>query len=112
MVCFSHDDSHLLVSAVDNEVKQYSTTDGSLDISFDMKKLHSGQNYTRSYYLKDSEYIISGSCEENVARILSARTGAFFRDVPLGSFGPSSMYIQSLRGDPHRDFCFGVLVAL
>eukprot|EP00802_Teleaulax_amphioxeia_P018906 Tamp_19117.p1 GENE.Tamp_19117~~Tamp_19117.p1 ORF type:complete len:369 (-),score=71.10 Tamp_19117:171-1175(-) len=112
MVCFSPDDRYLLSSAVDNEVRQYLAVDGRQTFKLDMAALGSEHNYTRSYYMNGSDYIISGSCEESVVRVFCAKTGRFFRDVSLDSgTGPSSLYIQSLRGDPSRHFHLSVLVA-
>ncbi|EKX41632.1 hypothetical protein GUITHDRAFT_164342 [Guillardia theta CCMP2712] len=125
MVCFSPDDRYLLSSAVDNEVRQYMAVDGRLTMKFDILcedgresdaswyiALGSEHNYTRSYYMNGSDYIISGSCEESVVRIYCARTGRFFRDFTIdrGS-GPASLYVQSLRGDPFHPFHLSVLVA-
>ena len=68
--------------------------------------------HTGSYYMNGSDYIISGSCEESAVRVFCAKTGRLFRDVSLdGGTGPSSLYIQSLRGDPFRHFHLSVLVA-
>jgi hypothetical protein len=62
--------------------------------------------------LNGSDYIISGSCEESVVRIYCAKTGRFLRDVQLDFLGSStSLYVQSLRGDPFAHFSFSVLVA-
>ena len=46
-------------------------------------------------------------------RVFCAKTGRFFRDVSLDGAvsGPSSLYIQSLRGDPFKHFHLSVLVA-
>ncbi|KZV33207.1 hypothetical protein F511_16241 [Dorcoceras hygrometricum] len=51
MVCFSPDDHYLLVSAVDNEVKQLLAVDGRLHLDFGIASTGSSQNYTRSYYM-------------------------------------------------------------
>ena len=103
---------YLLSSAVDNEVRQYLAVDGRQVVKLEMAPLGSEHNYTRSYYMNGSDYIISGSCEESVVRVFCAKTGRFFRDVSLDSgTGPASLYIQSLRGDPFKHFHFSVLVA-
>ncbi|KAK2974508.1 hypothetical protein RJ640_018673, partial [Escallonia rubra] len=65
MVCFSPDDHYLLVSAVDNEVKQLLAVDGRLHLDFGIASTGSSQNYTRSYYMNGRDYIISGSCDEH-----------------------------------------------
>ncbi|MCO5555232.1 hypothetical protein L7F22_008776 [Adiantum nelumboides] len=112
MVCFSHDDYYLLSSAVDNEVRQHLAVDGRLQLKFDIPPSGSSQNYTRSYYMNGRDYIISGSCEENVVRIFCAQTGRRLRDLALeGRGSKASIYVQSLRGDPFRDFHFSVLAA-
>ncbi|CAM6104311.1 unnamed protein product [Calypogeia fissa] len=112
MVCFSQDDHYLLSSAVDNEVRQHLAVDGRLHMKFDIPALGSHQNYTRSYYMNGRDYIITGSCEENVVRICCAQTGRHLRDLSLEGRGfKKTLYVQSLRGDPFRDFHFSVLVA-
>ncbi|XP_047315806.1 uncharacterized protein LOC124919581 [Impatiens glandulifera] len=112
MVCFSPDDQYLLVSAVDNEVKQLLAADGRLHLDFKIAPTGSSQNYTRSYYLNGKDYIVSGSCDENVVRVCCAQTGRRLKDVALESKGAGvSMFVQSLRGDPFRDFNMSVLAA-
>ncbi|XP_031277946.1 uncharacterized protein LOC116136372 [Pistacia vera] len=111
MVCFSPDDLYLLVSAVDNEVKQLSAVDGRLHMNFDITSTGSAYNYTRSYYMNGRDYIISGSCDEHAVRICCAQTGRRLRDVYLeDSESGKSLSVQSLRGDPFRDFHMSVLV--
>lgn len=112
MVCFSPDDLYLLVSAVDNEVKQLSAVDGRILLDFQIASTGSSQNYTRSYYMNGRDYIISGSCDENVVRICCAQTGRRLRDISLeGRQSGASMFVQSLRGDPFRDFSMSILAA-
>ncbi|KAF8410159.1 hypothetical protein HHK36_002681 [Tetracentron sinense] len=112
MVCFSPDDHYLLVSAVDNEVKQLLAVDGRLNMKFEIASTGSAQNYTRSYYMNGRDYIISGSCDEHVVRICCAQTGRRLRDISLEGRGSgNSMFVQSLRGDPFRDFHMSVLAA-
>ncbi|KAL8209246.1 hypothetical protein R6Q57_008658 [Mikania cordata] len=112
MVCFSPDDHYLLASAVDNEVKQLLAVDGRLHLDFGIPPTGSSQNYTRSYYMNGRDYILSGSCDEHVVRICSAQTGRRLRDISLeGKSSGSSMFVQSLRGDPFRDFNLSVLAA-
>ncbi|CAH8379938.1 unnamed protein product [Eruca vesicaria subsp. sativa] len=115
MVCFSPDDRYLLTSAVDNEVRQLLTVDGRLHLNFDIVPTGSSMNYTRSYYMNGNDYIISGSCDESMVRVCCAQTGRRLRDVSL-EFGLqgngsefSMMFVQSLRGDPFRDFNMSVL---
>ncbi|KAL0356894.1 UNVERIFIED_CONTAM: Snakin-1 [Sesamum calycinum] len=112
MVCFSPDDHYLLVSAVDNEVKQLLAVDGRLHLDFGIASTGSSQNYTRSYYMSGRDYVISGSCDEHVVRICCANTGRRLRDVSLEGKGAGvSMFVQSLRGDPFRDFHMSILAA-
>ncbi|CAM8904294.1 unnamed protein product [Rhodiola kirilowii] len=110
MVCFSPNDQYLLASAVDNEVKQYLTVDGRLQMNFEIPSTGSSQNYTRSYYLNGGDYIISGSCDEHVVRVCCSQTGRRLRDIALeGKGSRSSMFVQSLRGDPFREFNMSIL---
>ncbi|XP_052193671.1 protein DWD HYPERSENSITIVE TO UV-B 1 isoform X6 [Diospyros lotus] len=112
MVCFSPDDHYLLVSAVDNEVKQLLAADGRLHLDFNIGSTGSSQNYTRSYYMNGRDYIVSGSCDENVVHICCSQTGRRLRDLSLeGKVSGTSMFVQSLRGDPFRDFHMSVLAA-
>nr|XP_043621901.1 uncharacterized protein LOC122593544 [Erigeron canadensis] len=112
MVCFSPDDHYLLASAVDNEVKQLLAVDGRLHLDFGIPPTGSSQNYTRSYYMNGRDYILSGSCDEHVVRICCAQTGRRLRDISLeGKSSGSSMFVQSLRGDPFRDFNLSILAA-
>lgn len=57
--------------------------DGRLHMKFDISPMGSNQNYTRSYYLNGRDYIISGSCEENVVRVCCAQTGRRLRDLAV-----------------------------
>ncbi|KAJ0077083.1 hypothetical protein Patl1_35292 [Pistacia atlantica] len=112
MVCFSPDDHYLLVSAVDNEVRQLLAVDGRVHLNFEIASTGSSQNYTRSYYLNGRHYIVSGSCDEHVVRICCAQTGRRLRDISLEGKTPrTSMFVQSLRGDPFRDFNMSILAA-
>ncbi|XP_076941365.1 protein DWD HYPERSENSITIVE TO UV-B 1-like [Bidens hawaiensis] len=112
MVCFSPDDHYLLVSSVDNEVKQLLAVDGRLHLDFGISPTGSAQNYTRSYYMNGRDYVLCGSCDEHVVRICCAQTGRRLRDISLeGKSSGSSMFVQSLRGDPFRDFNLSILAA-
>ncbi|XP_031110213.1 uncharacterized protein LOC116014320 isoform X2 [Ipomoea triloba] len=110
MVCFSPDDLYLLVSAVDNEVKQLLAVDGRLHTDFGIHSTGSAHNYTRSYYMNGRDYIVSGSSDESVVRICCAQTGRRLKDLYLEDrdFG-HSMFVQSLRSDPFRHFHLAVL---
>eukprot|EP01102_Stenamoeba_stenopodia_P018926 TRINITY_DN7024_c0_g3_i1.p1 TRINITY_DN7024_c0_g3~~TRINITY_DN7024_c0_g3_i1.p1 ORF type:complete len:209 (-),score=30.35 TRINITY_DN7024_c0_g3_i1:168-794(-) len=127
MVCFSPDDSCLLASAIDNEVRQYTIEGGGkLHTLFDLPKTKSNHNYTRSYYMNNGDYIIVGSCKQSVVWVYNAKTGQFFRDFELATqdlcnspsfeyqrsrhLYPFSIYCQSLRADPFSQFRFSVLV--
>ncbi|GJD11083.1 hypothetical protein Gasu2_52360 [Galdieria sulphuraria] len=124
MVCFSPDDSYLLSSAIDNEVYQYTVSDGRLHTHFPIPQTRSNYNYTRSYYMNGKDYLITGSCEEKVVRIYSTMSGKLFREVGMSTSSSSergnqfhtvlskeSPYIQSLRGDPFQPFSFSVLLS-
>ncbi|XP_039137281.1 uncharacterized protein LOC120274814 [Dioscorea cayenensis subsp. rotundata] len=112
MVCFSPDDHYLLSSAVDNEVKQLLAVDGRLHTVFDITSTGSNLNFTRSYYMNGRDYMISGSCEENIIRVCCTQTGRRLRDISFeGKSSRNSMFVQSLRGDPFRVFHMSVLAA-
>lgn len=112
MVCFSPDDHCLLVSSIDNEVKQLYAADGRLHTKFDITSTGSAHNYTRSYYINGGDYIISGSCDEHAVHICCTQTGRRLRDVYLEDRESGNpMFVQSLRGDPFRPFHMSVLAA-
>ena len=111
MLCFSPDDLYLLTSAVDNEVRQYLTVDGRLQADLAMHRTGLDNNYTRAYYMNGGDKIISGSSEEDCVRIHCAHTGALLHNCKLYcNRKHESLYIQSLRGDPHCANSFSVLV--
>ncbi|KAL1824258.1 hypothetical protein ACET3Z_011036 [Daucus carota] len=112
MACFSPDDLYVLVSSVDNEVKQLLAADGRLHMNFEIASTGSAQNYTRSYYMNGRDYVISGSSDEPVVRVCCAQTGRRLRDIHLeGRASRGSLSVQSLRGDPFREFHMSVLAA-
>lgn len=112
MVCFSPDDHYLLVSAVDNEVKQLLAVDGRLHTDFGISSSGSSHNYTRSYYMNGRDYIITGSSDEHVVRICCAQTGRRLRDVYFeGRGSDKAMFVQSLRSDPFRPFNMSILAS-
>eukprot|EP01004_Peranema_trichophorum_P003710 NODE_2682_length_1519_cov_40.612464_g2310_i0.p1 GENE.NODE_2682_length_1519_cov_40.612464_g2310_i0~~NODE_2682_length_1519_cov_40.612464_g2310_i0.p1 ORF type:complete len:374 (-),score=61.42 NODE_2682_length_1519_cov_40.612464_g2310_i0:396-1382(-) len=111
--CFSDDDRTLLASAIDNEVRLY---DIRMDLirKFDIPQRKSNTNYTRSYFLNSSDYILVGSYEEDCVHILNTYTGKKLNDVQIdypNNSQRTDINIQSLRGDPHHPFNFSVLVA-
>ena len=63
-------------------------TRGGQAVKLDMAALGSEHNYTRSYYMNGSDYIISGSCEESVVRVFSAKTGEGLECVPGSKLAP------------------------
>ncbi|KAM3250428.1 putative protein isoform X1 [Capsicum chacoense] len=112
MVCFSPDDLYLLVSAVDNEVKQLLSVDGRQQTDFGIASTGSAHNYTRSYYMNGRDYVISGSSDESIVRICCAQTGRRLRDYYLEDHVlESPILVQSLRSDPFRHFHMAVLAS-
>lgn len=111
MVCFSPDDRYLLVSAVDNEVSQYVAADGRLERQFDIERREERGNYTRSYYMNGRDYIITGSCREDVIRIYNARDGCMVKEIDIDVARSGRMFVQSLRANPHENFNLSALVA-
>lgn len=65
------------------QVKQLLAVDGRLHMKFDIMPTGSAHNYTRSYYMNGRDYIISGSCDENIVRVCCAQTGRRLRDISL-----------------------------
>lgn len=114
MVCFAPDDSQLLLSAIDNEVHQL-TLDGRLLNTLPTARRASSRNYTRSYYMRDGKYIVVGSCLQSSVRLHAANTGRIVAEIELSGLvheERATLYVQSLRGDPHRDFELATLVTL
>ncbi|KAG9135843.1 hypothetical protein Leryth_002557 [Lithospermum erythrorhizon] len=110
MVCFSPDDHYLLASAVDNEVKQLLAVDGRVHLDFNIAPAGNAYNYTRSYYMNGRDYIISGSSDEPMVRICCAQTGRQLKNICLEDWNSgSSIFVQSLRSDPFRQFHLAVL---
>jgi WD40 repeat protein len=111
MCCFSPDDMYLLVSATDNEVKQYLTVDGRLQSKLDIPPLNRDDNYTRSYYMNDGDIVISGSSEQDTIHVNCAHTGAALHTGRLYKGRcEGSLYVQSLRGATFDPCSFSVLV--
>eukprot|EP00903_Cladosiphon_okamuranus_P011781 g11074.t1 len=111
MLSFSPDDVFLLTSAVDNEVKQYLALDGRLHMDLEIPKTGMDENFTRSYYTSSGRLILSGSSEEQTVRLYCAQTGRLIHSAEMyPGRKHGSLYVQSLRGDPHHDFQFSVLV--
>jgi hypothetical protein len=110
MACFSPNDEQLLVSAVDNEVIQYSASDGRLERRFNIHRTGLVNNYTRSYYMNNGAYVITGSCKEDMVRVYNASTGRCLREIELDGEHSGLSYVQSLRANPHRDFNLSVLL--
>lgn len=112
-VSFSPDDERLLVSALDNDVRQYCAYDGRLLFKFDMPQTGSDFNFTRSYYMNGGNYVVSGSCNESVVRVYNARNGKCVTEVDMDErFVPpgSSLCVQTLRGNPLRPYSFCALL--
>ena len=82
-------------------------------MKFDIPPMGSNQNYTRSYYLNGRDYIISGSCEENVVRVCCAQTGRRLRDLAVEvniMFEPLKFMVKWLQpffGCPEQISCEG-----
>lgn len=92
MACFSPDDQWFLASAVDNEVGQYSAIDGRLALQLDIARTGNRYNFTRSYYMNDGNYIVSGSCMESVVRVHNSRgSGALLTEVDVDERGDVNM---------------------
>eukprot|EP00178_Gracilaria_changii_P003553 TRINITY_DN152_c0_g1_i1.p1 TRINITY_DN152_c0_g1~~TRINITY_DN152_c0_g1_i1.p1 ORF type:complete len:938 (+),score=128.92 TRINITY_DN152_c0_g1_i1:257-3070(+) len=115
MACFSPDDECLLVSAIDNDVRQYSACDGRLMTVFNIPSTASDYNFTRSYYMNNRDYIVSGASAEEKVRVFNAHTGAFFAEVDMDNreYGvQKELYVQTLRANPFRKFAFSALLVL
>ncbi|CAN8070410.1 unnamed protein product [Agarophyton chilense] len=115
MACFSPDDECLLVSALDNEVCQYSACDGRLMTEFNIPNTGNDFNFTRSYYMNNRDYIVSGASSEEKVRVFNAQSGAFFAEIDMDNreFGAQKeLYVQTLRANPFRKFTFSALLVL
>eukprot|EP00301_Raphidiophrys_heterophryoidea_P008487 c13135_g1_i3.p1 GENE.c13135_g1_i3~~c13135_g1_i3.p1 ORF type:complete len:352 (-),score=89.32 c13135_g1_i3:190-1245(-) len=114
MVCFSSDDRTLLTSAVDNDVRQYSTHNGQQLNTLRSMRKGATLNFTRAYYANGCSHVISGGCEETMVRIHCARSGRLVHDLDVSHYVPNlehKPYVQSLRADPHRLHSLAVLVS-
>lgn len=111
MSCFSPDDTYLLSSAIDNEVKQYMSIDGRELFKFNIPKTGSDNNFTRTYYNASGKYILSGSTQEKNVHLYCSYTGKLiYTNEMYPKRKNHSLYIQSLRGNPMNDLEFSVLV--
>ncbi|CAM9810480.1 unnamed protein product [Chrysoparadoxa australica] len=111
MLTFSPDDVFLLTSAVDNGVTQYLSVDGREHLSLDIPCSGIADNFTRAYYTSSGKMILSGSSEEQTIRLHCSSTGKLIHSSDMyPGRKHRSLYIQSLRGDPHSDYLFSVLV--
>jgi WD domain, G-beta repeat len=121
MACFSFDDRYVLTSAINNEVKMFSTQSGELVVDYDIEQRRSNRNYTRSYFMHGigqgdaSSLVIVGSCAEPLVHVYSAVSGQFLVDVDLRAHLPyaqrQGIYCLSLRGDPHVPLSFTALAS-
>lgn len=107
---WSPDDTKILTSAVDNEVRQWLAGDGRPLGRVDLPASHVSTNYTRAYYADGGASVVAGSSEEGVVRVNSAHTGEPLRTISLldGRQG-AGVYVQSLRGHPTRTGHVGVI---
>eukprot|EP01041_Mallomonas_annulata_P005868 gene5868-11855_t len=110
MVCFSPNDHFFLTSSDDNEVSQYFVMDGRHHITFQTPMNGLDSNYTRSYYNASGSLVFSGGAEESHVNVFNAFTGELTSRCEMyPGRKHRSLYIQSLRGDPHRDDSLCVL---
>ena len=58
-----------------------------------MRKTGDPRNFTRSYYMNGSDYILSGSCEETSVRVYNSHSGGIvtFLTWPLGEQANDSL---------------------
>lgn len=111
MLCFSPDDSFILTSGVDNEITQFFTLDGRPHLSFESQVTTLASNYTRSYYSSSGSLVFSGASESPIVSVFCACTGKLVTNsVMHPDRRDSSLYVQSLRGDPFHENCLSVLV--
>jgi WD40 repeat protein len=81
MAVFSPDDRFILASGVDNNVVQIDVRTGTTNLDLQIPRMPSAQNYTRSYYMNQGNYIVSGSSQEACVRIICTRTARLLREV-------------------------------
>ncbi len=111
MLCFSPDDVFLLTSAIDNEVTQYLAVDGQKHLKLNIPSTEKYDNFTRAYYTADSQHILSGSSDQPEIRVHSTQTGDLVSCIEMyPGRQHNSIFIQSLRGDPHCCSRLSVLV--
>jgi hypothetical protein len=110
MVHFSSDDSYLLASALDNEIKQINFSLGKVNFDYKLQSIGLDGNFTRAYFSASGRYTITGSCEESNIKFLCTHTGELLHTIPIyPDSRDKSLYIQSLRGNPRTDEEFCVL---
>lgn len=111
VLSFSPDDQFLLAAAADNEVTQYLVVDGSTHMRYRIPQTTLSANYTRAYYSATGAYVFAGASEEPILNVLCSKSGDLVARAELyENRKHTSLYIQSLRGDPNDDRQLCVLV--
>ncbi|CAK4891767.1 unnamed protein product [Aphanomyces euteiches] len=111
-ICFSLDDQRLLVSAVDDEFKQYSLLNGRLDWGVGPQHFKNKPIYSRSYYTSSGNLILSGSTDHSVVRMYCSHTGRLLHgSIQYSGRKHAALHTQSLRANPHDELKFCALVS-
>lgn len=75
MFAFSPNDQYILTSGEDNDVRQFITLDGRLQMRFDIPRTDAGDNYSRSYYMNNGDTVLSAGSLQPIVRQYNAYTG-------------------------------------
>jgi hypothetical protein len=83
MVAFSPNDLSFLVSAVDNDVKQYQTCDARLSVEFQIPPLNHASNYTRTYYGNGGDVVVSGGSAHDSLYMCDVASGQLIETIKV-----------------------------
>mmetsp|Transcript_15066 Transcript_15066/g.22790 ORF Transcript_15066/g.22790 Transcript_15066/m.22790 type:complete len:1178 (+) Transcript_15066:3-3536(+) len=112
-VSFSPDDTRFVVSAIDNNVSEFTLADGGRSVvHLQVPKTGSTFNYTRSYYTASGNSIVCGSSNDDQLFVCESTTGKVSHSTTLyPGKKHSGLYVQSLRGHPTSEYKIGVLIS-
>ena len=100
MTAFSSDDTKLLSSSVRNEVRLLHPGDGRTIHNYVLPQAHRPLTYRRSYFLHNSDWFVTCSCEGRTMQLLSTATGKLVADF---DFGTVALKQQQSSGQVYRE---------
>jgi WD40 repeat protein len=116
MACIDPNDTTVLVSSVDHDVRSLDFRTGRFVRAFPIPRTGSATNYTRSYFARGGQYVVTAGCADSTVRVFDAARGSLCLSASLAAALPRSdisvpACIQTVRGIPSTSGPLG-LVAL